>query len=73
MTEKGSRARPPGKLFITDGDMTIDRDGFVAINRIPLGDVVMNQLGMYWKDARGGDELSAGYVRIWIEKGVRKD
>ena len=67
-----SQARPSGKLFITDGDMTIDRDGFVAIKEIPLGDIIMNQLGMYWKDAKGGDELSTGYVRIWIQRGVRR-
>ena len=67
-----SQARKPGKLFITDGDMTIDRDGFVAINEIPLGDAVMHQLGMYWKGITG-NELYVGYVRIWIERGVRGD
>ena len=71
MTKKGTRAKPSGKLFITDGDMTIDRDGFVAINEIPLGDAVMQQLGMYWKGTTG-DELYVGYVRIWIERGIRR-
>lgn len=61
----------PGKLFITEGKMTLTPDGKILMNRLdmPLTAFICHQLGVNFPahDGRKGN-IVLGRTKIWIER-----
>ena len=58
------KEKPKGRLFITDGEMVLDKDNGISVGGKDMSELISIQLGENWRLGR----IDLGQVRIWIQR-----